>query len=140
MVLAAIGIVSHCIMGRIQKPFTDMIIRQKTFHSEIRFQKSVGIMFGSRIQKRKDGQVTFRVGGDQHIKVISMIKTVSGRIPSNITVRLGKITVAVAICNAVKGTVTDTVFAFPRRSDKWCPITGNGKIRGINQSPLNRLA
>ncbi len=80
-------------MGGIQKPFADMIIWQEAFHSEIGFQESVGIMFGGRIQKSKDGQVTFRVGSDYHIKVVAMIKAVSGRIPSDTTVRLGKITV-----------------------------------------------
>ena len=91
MIPAAVGIISHCIMGGIQKPFADMIMRQEAFHSEPGFQKSVGIMSGGRIQKRKDGQVTFRVGSDHHIKVVAMIKAVSGRIPSDITVRLGKI-------------------------------------------------
>ena len=67
-----------------------MTIRQEVFHSEIGFQKSVGIMFGSRIQKRKHREVAFRIGGDQHIKVISMIKTVPEGIPSDVTVWLGK--------------------------------------------------
>ena len=129
MIPAAVGIISHCIMGGIQKPFADMMIRQEAFHSETGFQESMGIMFGGWIQKREDRQVTFRVGSDYHIKVVAMIKAVSGRIPSDITVWLGKITVTSAVCNAITSAVTDTVPAFPCGSDKGCAI--NGKSAGF---------
>lgn len=140
MIPAAVGIISHCIMGGIQKPFADMIIRQEAFHSEIGLQESVGIMFGGRIQKRKEGQVTFRAGIDYPIKAVAMIKGVFGRIPSDITVRLGKITVTFTVCNAIIRTVTDTVPAFSCGSDKGRAITGDGKIRSINQPLFHRLA
>lgn len=75
-------------MGRVQKPFSNMVIRQKTFKSEEGLKKSMGIMFGSRIEQRKYRKITFRVRGNEHIQIITVVKAVSGRIPSNITVRL----------------------------------------------------
>ena len=45
VILAAVQIVRHGIMGRIQKPFADMKIRKERFETEIRFKESMRIMF-----------------------------------------------------------------------------------------------
>ena len=45
VILTAINVIRHCIMGRIQEPLTDMKIRQERSHSEPGFQKAMGIMF-----------------------------------------------------------------------------------------------
>lgn len=39
----------HCIMGRIQEQLCNIEVRKERFHSETCFQKSMGIMFRSRI-------------------------------------------------------------------------------------------
>ena len=67
VVPVAIKVIRHRIMGGIQNPFGDMKLRKESFHSEISFQKTMGIMFGSRIQQRKNRKVAFRVGSDKHI-------------------------------------------------------------------------
>ena len=67
VIFAAIKIIRHCMMGRIQDPLADMKIRKESSHSELGFQKSMRIMFWSRIQQRENRKVAFRVGGDKHI-------------------------------------------------------------------------
>ena len=52
-IFAAVQIVRHGIMGRIQKPFTDMKIRKERFKTEISFKESMGIMFGGRVKQGK---------------------------------------------------------------------------------------
>ena len=49
-------------------------------------------------------------------------------------VRLGKETVTGTIRDPIFRTVTEGMTAFPCGSDNRCPITGDGKIRRINQS------
>ena len=85
-------------------------------------------MFGGRIQEGKDGEATFGAGIDHHIKAVAMIKAVSGRIPSDVAVRLGEMAVTSAVSNAIIRTVTDTAPAFPCGSDKGCAVTGDGKV------------
>ena len=82
----------------------------------------------NRIQQRENRKVTFRVGGDKHIQVVAKIKAVSGRIPANIAVGLGKETVTGTIHDPFFGTVTDRVLLFPGGSDNRCPVAGDGKI------------
>lgn len=65
-----------------------MVIWQKTLKSKERFKESMGIMFGSRLEQRKYRKITFRVSGNEHMQIITVVKTVSGRIPANITVKL----------------------------------------------------
>lgn len=76
-----------------------MEIRKETFHPEKCVKESVGIMHGCRMQHRKNRKIAFRIGGTDKIKVIAMIKAGSGRIPSDITVRLREVTLAVAVIN-----------------------------------------
>lgn len=45
MVPAAVKIIRHCIMGRIQEPLADMKVRKESPHPEPGFQESMGIMF-----------------------------------------------------------------------------------------------
>ena len=68
-----IFIVRHCIMGRIQKDLCNMKVRKKAFHSEKVEQKSMGIMLGSRIEQWKNGQVTFGIRSNKHVKIIPMM-------------------------------------------------------------------
>ncbi|GAA6317562.1 MULTISPECIES: hypothetical protein [Anaerostipes] len=63
-----------------------------------------------------------------------MIKTVSRRIISDITIGLGKVAVAITRSDTIFGTLTDTVFPFTCRCNNRHTVTGNGKIGGINQS------
>lgn len=136
---AAIQVVRHGIMRGIQNPFADMIVREKSLHPEIGFQEAVGIMLGSRVEKRKDRQIAFRVRGNDHVKVMAMIKAVPGGIPPDVTVRLGKVAVAVTVGNAFFCTVADTVSAFPGRGNNRSAVTGNGKGVRINQPVFDRL-
>ena len=45
VVLTALNVIGHRIMGRIQEPLADMKIRKESFHSEPGFQKAKGVMF-----------------------------------------------------------------------------------------------
>jgi len=62
-----------------------------------------------------------------------MIKTIPGGIPSDITVRLRKIPVAVTIHNSFFNTITDAVFALSCGSNYRGSVTGSSKGRRINQ-------
>jgi len=111
---------------------------QEAFHPEKSVKEAMGIMHGSSPQQREYREVTIRIGGDQHVKVIAMVKTVSGRVPADITVRLRKITVTGAIGNPHFFTVTDTVFAFLCRSNKRRAITGKSQVIRVNEPLINR--
>ena len=137
--IAAIGIVRHCIMSRIKDPFRNVEVRKKVFHPEISFQKSMRIMFGSRIQERKDRQVAFRISSNQHIQVIPMIKTVPGRIPSDITVRLGEVTFAFTVMDSFVCTATNAMFPFSGGSNKRGSVAGNRKRIFADESFFYRL-
>ena len=45
VVLTAVNVIGHRIMGRIQEPLADMKIRKESFHSKPGFQKAKGVMF-----------------------------------------------------------------------------------------------
>ena len=45
VVLMAVNVIGHRIMGRIQEPLADMKIRKESFHPEPDFQKAKGVMF-----------------------------------------------------------------------------------------------
>lgn len=116
-----------------------MIIREESLHPEIGFREAVGIMLGSRVEKRKDRQVAFRVRGNDHVKVITMIKAVFRGIPPDATVGLGKAAVAVTVRNTFFCTVADTVSTFPGRGNNRSAVTSNGKGVCINQPVFDRL-
>ena len=45
VVLTAVNVIRHCIMGGIQEPLADMELRKERAHSEPGFQKAMRIMF-----------------------------------------------------------------------------------------------
>ncbi|MFQ6779254.1 hypothetical protein [Mediterraneibacter gnavus] len=63
-----------------------------------------------------------------------MVKAFSGRIITDVTVRLGKVTVTMTGSNSIFGTFANTVLPFACRCCNRHSIAGNGKIGDINQS------
>ena len=63
-----------------------------------------------------------------------MVKAFSRRIITDVTVRLGKVTVTMAGSNSTFGTFANTVLPFACRCCNRHSIAGNGKIGDINQS------
>ena len=47
---------------------------------------------------------------NKHVQIIDMIITVAGRIPADITNRLGKVAVTFTVSNAILFAFTDTLF------------------------------
>lgn len=58
-------------------------------------------MPGSGTEERENREVVFRIGGGEHIQVITEIITLPVGIPSDITVRLAVGSVASAVADAV---------------------------------------
>lgn len=56
MILAAIKVIRHCIMGGIQKPLFDMKLRKESFHSEISLQKTMGSCLEAGFKIGKTGR------------------------------------------------------------------------------------
>ena len=63
-----------------------------------------------------------------------MVKAFSRRIITDVTVRLGKVTVTMAGSNSTFGTFANTVLPFACRCCNRHSIADNGKIGDINQS------
>lgn len=139
-IFTAVKIVRHGIMCRIQNPFFNCKIRKKRFHPEISFEKTVGIMFGSRIQKWENMKITFRIGTNNHVQIISMVKAIPGGIPANITVGLREIPITAAVSDSFVSTITNTVFSFSCGSCNRCSIVGNGKGVRMDKAFVNGQA
>ena len=137
--LPAVEVVGHGIMCRIQEPFFVPEIRKESLHPEISFQEAMGIVFGSGVQKREDGEVAFRIGCNDHVQVIPVVEAVPGGIPADITVRLREILVTAAPSDAFGGAVTDAVSPFPGRGDNRRAIPGDGEGRRIDKPSGDRF-
>lgn len=122
--IAAVFIVSHGIMGRIQEEFADIGLREELPHGEIVVQKAMGIMPGSWTQKRKDGKIAFRIRGCEHVEIIAEIVTVPVRIPTDVAIRLMVNTIAFAVTDPFFQAITGAGFPFT--------------CSGINRSPDTR--
>ena len=131
---AAVEIVGHGIMCRIQEPFFVLDSRKESLRPEISFQETVGIMFRSGVQKGEDGEGAFRIGCNNHVQIIPMIKAVPGGIPADITVRQEEILVTAALRDAFGSAAADEVSPFRGRSDNRCAIPGDGEGRRIDKS------
>ena len=135
--VTAVFIVSHGIMGRIQQEFADMGLREELEHGEIIVQKAMGIMPGSRSQKRKDREVILRIRGREYVEVIAEIVTVPVRIPAHVAIGLMVDTIAFAVTDAFFQAITGAGFPFTRPGINRGPVTGECEVLQIDQSLRN---
>ena len=131
---AAVFIISHGIMGRIQEEFADMGFREELPHGEIVVQKAMGIMPGSWPQKRKDGKIAFRIRGCEHVEIIAEIVTIPVRIPAYAAIRLMVDTIAFAVTNSFFQVITGAGFPLTCSGVNRSPVTGDGEVLQIDQS------
>lgn len=73
---------------------------------------------------KKYRKVAFRIRSNEHVKVIPVVIAVPGGIPSDVIIRLRKISVTCAVGNAFGSTVTDTMFTLSVRSYNGGTVTG----------------
>ena len=135
---AAVEIVGHGIMCRIQKPFPVLEIRKESLHPEISLRETMGIIFRGRAEEREEGEVAFQIGCDNYVQVIPMIEAAPRGIPADITVRLGGILVTVALRDAFGSVAVDAMSPLPGRGDDRSDIPGDGEGRGIDELSGNR--
>ena len=88
----AVLIHGHGIMGRVKQKLIGFERGEIRSKAEENFTKTVGIMFGCRVKKCEQGQVTLGIGQDIHI--ITKIPFFAGGIPTDVTIRLRKESVA----------------------------------------------
>lgn len=96
-------------------------------------------MPGSGTEERENREVVFRIGGGEHIQVITEIITLPVGIPSDITVRLAVGSVASAVADAVFQAAAGTFFTFLCGGINRSAIPSKGKIKKVNQPVIYRL-
>ena len=94
-------------------------------------------MSGSRPQEREHREIAFRIGGSEHVEIISEIVTVSVGIPADVTVRLVINAVAFTVADPFFKAITGAGFSFPCAGINRCSITSDSKIIEVNQPPFN---
>ncbi len=96
-------------------------------------------MPGSGTEERENREVFFRIGGGEHIQVITEIITLPVGIPSDITVRLAVGSVASAVADAVFQAAAGTFLTFLCGGINRSAIPSKGKIKKVNQPVIYRL-
>ena len=91
-----------------------------------------------RSEEREYREITFRIGGCQHIEVIAKVMSIPVRIPTDITVGLMVNPVALAIAYTISQAVTGSGLSFPGSCVNRSSVSGNGKIVKIDKSVFNR--
>ena len=94
-------------------------------------------MSGSRPQEREHREIAFRIGGSEHVEIISEIVTVSVGIPADVTVRLVINAVAFTVADPFFKAITGAGFSFPCAGINRCSITSDSKIIEVNQPPFH---
>ncbi len=85
-------------MGRVQQKRSWLQIRSQCPKTEEGFTETMGIMLGSLMVERKEGQ--FRPGICQQIEIVTEIPAVTGGIPANRAIRLREVAVAITVEDA----------------------------------------
>ena len=111
--------------------------REEGKKAEESFAKSVGIMFGSGMKERKEGQIAACIGNQ--VQIIAGIIKVAGRIPANVAVGLREETRTGAAENAFGGAVADFMAAFPRGGHNGRSVSRKGCVFRLNDAAKNGL-
>ena len=133
-VITAVFIISHGIMGGIQKKFVYIRLREELLQGVPVIEEPEGIMPGSGTEEGEYGQVIFRVRGGEHIQVIAEVEPSPVGIPSDVTVGLAVDTVAFTVPYSFFKAATGALFPFLCSSVNRCAVTGNGKVHEVNEA------
>lgn len=133
-VITAVFIISHGVMGGIQKEFVHVCFRQELFHGVPVIKEAEGIMPGSGAGEREYGQVILRVGGGEHIQVIAEVEPPPVGIPSDVTVGLAVDTVTFTFPNSFFKAAAGAFFAFLCSGVNRRAVTGKGKAHEVKEA------
>ena len=136
VMVTAVLIVSHSIMGRVQQEFGDIDIRQELEHGEPGIQETVGVMPGGRAEHGKDRKVALRIGGSEHIQVIAKVIPLPVGVPADVTVGLVVSAAAFTIADAFLQTIADAGLSFPGAGIDRSAIPGEGKAVEVDKPLL----
>ncbi len=134
VVLPAVQVVRHGIMGGVQKQFRDLYIGKEALHGEPIVEKPMGVMSGGRPEERENWQVAFRIGGGKHVEAVTEVVPVPMGIPADVAVGLAVKAVAFAVMDTFFKAVAGTLLTFARGGIDRSPVTGNGKILQGNKA------
>ena len=88
-VLPAEKVSGEVVVGGVQEQPADLVFGKEGPHGHEGMDEADGVVHGGGVQEWEDRKVVARIGSGEEVKVVAIVKTIPGGIPTAVTIGLG---------------------------------------------------